>query len=395
MTSPIPGLIAWPVHIGLMLILVGRWWLLRDTDVHRLINRSLTAALAALLLREGTVQHLLAAVLPFAASDTINVARQVSFGGILLTVTNIYGIAKLWSGAFPSQTWQRQRRYDLVALIATAVILAAGTPARLSDQLIDQALGWPAVIAWLAFYLPVGAAALLVGRVAVHELRTADDTTTWQERAVYLVVLGIALVIGIDSITAPVMTANEVLSGLPSGDPEMHLKALTFFVAAVFAGSVVAVPLVSTILSITGWDRTGRYCRRLRPLWQDLTAAVPEIVLDMPRDRYGRTEPASRLHRMTIEMRDSLMHLKRYSESLDEVIAANSHTHAQFVAEAIAAKSHGQRPAALTAIPRYDVETGEDSDLTADFRQLLALADAWPHFRKPITPARPTQPLTG
>ncbi|WP_411156575.1 DUF6545 domain-containing protein [Nocardia abscessus] len=28
-----------------------------------------------------------------------------------------------------------------------------------------------------------------------------------------------------------------------------------------------------------GRDRAGRYCRRLRPLWHDLTAAVPSIVL--------------------------------------------------------------------------------------------------------------------
>ncbi|WP_280489933.1 MAB_1171c family putative transporter [Nocardia carnea] len=396
MTSPVPGLIAWPVLVALILVLAGRWWLLRDTDVQRLANRALTAAVAALLLREGSVQKLLAAILPFEASDTINVARQISFGGILLTVTGIYGIAKLWSGASPEQTWQRQRRYDAIALVATAIILVAGTPARRSDQLIDQAMGWPAVIAWIAFYLPVGAAALLVGRVAVHEMRTADDTTTWKERTVYLVVLGIALAIGLDALTAPVTTASEVLRDQPSGDPHMHVKALTFFVAAIFAGSVVAVPLVSTLLSISGWDRTGRYCRRLRPLWQDLTAAVPEIVLEIPRDRHGRIEPASRLHRMTIEMRDSLMHLKRYSDRPDDLgVTADPHAHARLVAEAIAAKRDGQQPAARTAMPRYDVTTGQDNDLTTDFRQLLALADAWPNARKLITTARSTQPLAG
>ncbi|MGV9638087.1 MAB_1171c family putative transporter [Nocardia rhamnosiphila] len=393
MTSPVSGLIAWPVLIALLLSLAGRWWLLRDTPTQQLANRALTAAVAALLLREGSVQQLLAAVLPFAASDTINVARQISFGGILLTVTNIYGIAKLWSGAAPEQTWQRQRRYDAIALTATVIILVAGTPARLSDQLIDEALGWPAVVAWIAFYLPVGAAALLVGRVSIQEMRTADDTTTWRERVVYLVILGIALAIAIDSILAPITTASEVLRGEPSSDPQMHLKALTFFVAAIFAGSVAAVPLVSTLMAITGFDRTGRYCRRLRPLWQDLTAAVPEIVLDMPRDRSGRIEPASRLHRMTIEMRDSLMHLKRYTEDPADDIADDPYAYAQLVAEAIAAKRSGHQPAARTAMPRYDVETGQDNDLTADFRQLLALADAWPHARKLTTTARPTQPL--
>ncbi len=381
MTSPIPGLLAWPVLVLVTLVLLGRWWLLSDSEGDRLIDRALTAALIGLLLRERLIEQLLVDILPFPDSDVINIARQLSFGGILFCVAAIYGLAQLWAGADPALTRQRQRRYDLVAVVSTAIILIAGTPARRADELIDQTLGWPAVVAWIAFYLPIGAIALLVGRIGIRELRGADETTTWRERIVCLVVLGIAALIGLDALATPVITALEVHAGQPSSDPEMITKAWTFFIATVSATSVVAVPLIATVLTRTGWDRTGRACRRLEPLWRDLTAAVPEIVLPLPA---GTVEPATRLHRLIVEIRDSLLFLKRYG--VEDNADQDPVTYARAIAAAIAAKSAGQPPAADVAATRA-VQPGS-RDLTAELDQLLALAAAW--TRTPRDTAVPT-----
>ncbi|MGX1778585.1 MAB_1171c family putative transporter [Nocardia brasiliensis] len=386
MTSPIPGTIAWPVLVLLFLITAGRWWLLTDDHVDRLINRALAAALVGLLLRESSVERLLIELLPFDDVDVVHIARQLSFGCILLTVGAIYGIARLWGGADPDQTGCRQRVYDVIAIVASVVVLIAGTPARQSDQLIDQAMGWPAVVAWVAFYGPIGATALLVGRISIHEIWTADATTTWRERTLYLGVLGIAAVIGLDAMASPVITAVEVLNDEPSRDPGMRMKAWTFFGAAVWAGSVVAVPLIGTMLTITGMDRTGRYCRRLRPVWRDLTAAVPEIVLELPRDRHGRVEPATRLHRMTVEIRDSLQHLRRY---IDIDIEFDSLTqdpdgYALHIAAAIDAKIAGHTPGLKISDALPPAQLGI-RDLTAELQELLALAEAWPHARRITT----------
>ncbi|WP_324194026.1 DUF6545 domain-containing protein, partial [Nocardia farcinica] len=92
---------------------------------------------------------------------------------------------------------------------------------------------------------------------------------------------------------------------------------------------------------------TSRYCRRLKPLWRDLTAAVPEIVLALPQDRFGRVEPATRLHRMTAEIRDSLLQLKRYG-AVDEP-GQGADVYARRVAAAIAAKNAGVAPQISTA----------------------------------------------
>ncbi|MEV6432849.1 MAB_1171c family putative transporter [Nocardia sp. NPDC051463] len=382
MTSPIPGLITLPVLAGMTLVLAGRWWLLRDSIVDRLINRGLVAALLENLLREGWFEQSLAWLLPGDDSDVVNIARQLSLGATLLTMSNIYGLAKLWAGADPAHTWRRQWRYYLVTITATAVILIAGTPARHADLLIDQALGWPAVVVCIAFSVPLGATALLLGRVSVREMRAAG-ATTWQERALYTAVLGTIAGLGIVAVGYPLGTIISLMTGRPSFDPEMHWEAWSaFLLSAVGAPATITVPLISTLLTHIGWDRTGRYCRRLRPMWADLTAAVPEIVLEMRRDQNGRTDPAIRLHRMTVEIRDSLLHLKRYSDSPDDLTAAGGdpHLHGRRIAEAIATKAAGHPPSASRFTPRHQVRPGA-RDLTAELRQLLALAKAWPHVR--------------
>ncbi|WP_280254143.1 MAB_1171c family putative transporter [Nocardia abscessus] len=384
MTSPIPGLITWPVLAGLTLVLAGRWWLLRDSIVDRLIDGALAAAVVEHLLREAWFEQFLTWLLPGDDSDVVNIARQLSLGATLLAISHIYGIAELWAGADPAHTWRRQRRYYLLAITATAVILIAGTPARRADRLIDQALGWPAVVIWLVFSLPLGATALLLGRVSVREIRAAGDST-WQERALYTAVLGTVVGLGIVAVVYPLEAISSVMTGQPSLDPEMHWKAWSgFLLSAVGAPAVVTVPLISALLAHFGWDRTGRYCRRLRPMWADLTAAVPEIVLERRRDHNGRTDPAVRLHRMTVEIRDSLLHLKRYSDSPDDLAATGGDPHisARRIAEAIATKAAGHAPSASRFTFRHQVQPGA-RDLNAELRRLLALADAWPEVRDP------------
>ncbi|WP_433682901.1 MAB_1171c family putative transporter [Nocardia sp. CA-119907] len=382
MTSPIPALITWPVLTGLTLVLAGRWWLLRDSFVDRLINRALAAALCENLLRDAWFEQSLAWLLPGDDSDVVNIARQLSLGATLLGISNIYGFAKLWAGADPAQTWRRQRRYYLVTITATAVILIAGTPARRADQLIDQALGWPAVVVCFAFSLPLGATALLLGRVSVREMR-AVGATTWQERALYTAVLGTIVGLGAIAVVYPLGTVISLMTGRPSFDPEMHWEAWSgFLLSAVGAPAVVTVPLISTLLTHIGWDRTGRYCRRLQPMWADVTAAAPEIVLEMRRDHNGRADPAVRLHRMTVEIRDSLLHLKRYSDSPDDLTATSSdpRIYARRIAEAIANKAAGHPPSASRFTLRHQIQPGA-RDLDAELRQLLTLAKAWPHVR--------------
>jgi hypothetical protein len=396
MTSPIPGIIAWPVLIFVFFLAIGRFRFLNDTQVDRLINRTLVVSLVTNLSREVWVQKLIAkALFMFDEANVTNIVRQLSFGGILLAVAYIYGIVKMWGGATPETARQRQPVYNLVAVAATVVILVAGTPARQQNLLIDQALGWGAVIAWAAFYAPIIAVAVLVGRVCVREFRTHDVTA--RERAIYAGVLVLVVGLGVDGVATPVLTALEVTSGTASRDPDMIVKAWTFFLSAAISSTVIAVPLLSVLTTRAGLDRTARYCRRLQPLWHDLTAATPEIVLRRP-DSLEQVESATRLHRMIVEIRDSLLVLKQFSTDdidLGDPDAQRNRgdddellRYAVHVAQAAEAKRRGDAPTGGAV--RRDVRPGA-RDLTAELEQLVALARVWPHARRLAETRQPTQ----
>ncbi|WP_431953480.1 MAB_1171c family putative transporter [Nocardia lijiangensis] len=380
MTSPIPEYLTVPMIVGIVLTLIGRWLLLRDTIVDRLINRAIAASLVGMLLRESWFEQALTSALPGDDDTVVNLARQLSFGAILLIVSNIYGIAKLWDGADPDRAWQRQRVYDLIVATVTVVILVAGTPARRANLLVDQLLGWPTVVLWVSFCLPVGITAVLVGRICVREMLTGDITR--QERVVFVVILCTAVALGLDASTIVIETIGCVLTDQPVLDPEMNRKALSFATSTFFAVSVSAIPLISTLATHLGCDRTGRYLRRLQPLWTDLTAAVPEVVLATTADR-RQPDPAIRLHRMTMEIRDSLLHLRRYV-SLDDADYQDSQVYTRRIAEAIAAKTAGRPPVDSTAKPKNRAQPGV-RDLNAELHELLALAHAWPQVRGLIT----------
>ncbi|MEU2257167.1 MAB_1171c family putative transporter [Nocardia xishanensis] len=380
MTSPIPEYLTVPVIVGIVLTLIGRWLLLRDTIIDRLINRAIAASLVGMLLRESWFEHALTWALPGDDDIVVNLARQLSFGAILLIVSNLYGIAKLWDGADPDRAFQRQRIYDLVVATATVIILIAGTPARRANLLVDQLLGWPAVVLWIAFCLPVGITAVLVGRICIREMLTGDITR--QERAVFVVILCTAVALGFDVSTIVIETIGCVLTDRPVLDPEMHRKAWSFATSTFFAVSVSAVPLISTLTVRLGRDRTGCYLRRLRPLWTDLTAAVPEVVLDSTASR-GQPDPAIRLHRMTMEIRDSLLHLRRYV-TIDGADYQDPQVYTRRIAEAMVAKAAGRPPVDNTAKPKHRAHPGV-RDLNAELHELLALAHAWPQVRGLIT----------
>ncbi|WP_435590592.1 MAB_1171c family putative transporter [Nocardia sp. bgisy118] len=350
--------------------------LLRDTVVDRLINRALAAGLVGMLLRESWFEQALTSALPGDEDTVVNLARQLSFGAILLVVSDIYGIAKLWDGADPDRARQRQRIYDLVAATATVIILAAGTPARRANLLVDQLLGWPAVALWLAFCLPVGITAVLVGRICLREMLTGDITR--RERVVFVVIFCTAVGAGLDVGATVIETFGCVLADQPVLDPEMHRKAWSFATAMFVAVGVSAIPLISTLTTRLGHDRTGRNLRRLRPLWTDLTAAVPEVVLDTTAGR-GQQDPAIRLHRMTAEICDSLLHLRRYV-TIDDSDYKDPQAYTRRIAEAIIAKNAGRPPVHSAAKPKNRAQP-DARDLDAELHILLALANAWPQAR--------------
>ncbi|MDX3184889.1 MAB_1171c family putative transporter [[Kitasatospora] papulosa] len=122
----------------------------------------------------------------------------------------------------------------------------------------------------------------------------------------------------------------------------------------------------------------------LRPLWQDLSAAMPQIVLSSTEDIDGISDDSDfRLQRRVIEISDGILALRPYrSRRVQESAASNFQTATEQGAAAVEA---AVVRAALTASKagRYADEVAPPSvdaareDLRADTQWLLLVADAY------------------
>ncbi|MFE7744485.1 MAB_1171c family putative transporter [Nocardia sp. NPDC057455] len=357
MTSPVPAQIAIPLIVFVAVVVLLRRVVLHHATVDRLLNRAMLWGVATLILLERGIAPQIGSLL-----------HQLSMGTLLMEVAGLYGAARLWSGADPASAFARQRVYDLAGLAGAAIILAVGTAARQDGRLVGQSLDWPTVVVWSILWIPLFAAGRLSWRAAVRELRS--DESGIAERIVYGTLLA-TLVVGSGGL---VISAIQLAGPGATADPALARWAAPTFAVSALGAALLAVPLIAWLRARVGLDRAGRYCRRLRPLWRDLTAAVPEVVLEPGPQAAGSD---ARLIRMTVEIRDALMHLRHY---LPEEAAGADHV--EQIQRAIAARSSGAavrtRRSGHTAGPPV-------GDIDSDLRLLLAMAREWPQGAKDVS----------
>ncbi|MFB8278626.1 MAB_1171c family putative transporter [Nocardia colli] len=354
MSSPVPAIFAVPVIVFVVLVVAGRRVLLHHTMIDRLLNRALAWAAIGLVLWERGI-----------APQIGSLTHQLAMGALMLETASLYGTAKLWAGADPATARARQRAYDLAGALTLVVILIVGTSARADGRLLGQSPSWEAILVWAIMWFPLIACGRLVWRSALRELRSGDVTPA--ERLLYVTLLA-TMVVGCGGLA---LTAVQLTDRWPIHDPELIRWAGPAFGATFLGCSILAVPLIAQFSTTAGWDRSGRHCRTLSPLWRDLTTAVPEIVL--PPDKPARAD--ARLLRMTVEIRDALMQLHRYLPADRALGPPSSERYAWQLKQAITAKRTGAAPAAA---PREADRFGAPAnDIDADIRRLLDLARAW------------------
>ncbi|MEV6555368.1 MAB_1171c family putative transporter [Nocardia sp. NPDC051756] len=355
MSSPVPAIFAVPVIVFVVLVAAGRRMLLHHTMIDRLLNRALAWAAVGLVLWERGI-----------APQIGSLTHQLAMGALMLETASLYGTARLWAGADPATARARQRIYDLAGAVTLCVILIVGTSARAQGRLLGQSPSWEAILVWAIMWFPLLACGRLVWRSAMRELRCGEVTTA--ERLLYVTLLA-TMVVGCGGLA---LTAVQLTDRWPIDDPQLIRWAGPAFGATFLGCSILAVPLIAQISTVAGWDRTGRHCRTLSPLWLDLTTAVPEIVL--PPDKPIRAD--ARLLRMTVEIRDALMQLHRYLPADPATLGPpTNERYAWQLKQAIAAKRGGTAPA--TVAREADRFGAPSNDIDADIRRLLDLARAW------------------
>ncbi|WP_405166072.1 hypothetical protein OG203_13925 [Nocardia sp. NBC_01499] len=359
MTSPISGSIAWLVIGYVAIVAVGRVLFTRDTVIDRLVNRLPVWCLIGLVLYRCTP-----------TPSVSSVTNELALGCIVMLGMYLYGMARLWESG-PEGTWRRQRVYCAIAVGSALLIVLAGPAAGSAGRLSEQ-LNWGGIVVWTAFAAPQAATAVIFARLCIRELR-GGKLGPLARAFCYLMLLAF-LPFWIDLA----LFVFQLILGWDYFPPHIVRAELIFTSTAVVASTLIASPVVELLLAQAGWDRDGRICHRLRPLWRAVTAAVPEVVMSAPSDRLTRGDSTARLLRMIVEIRDALLHLGPY---LPNAVSApldgpdrEIKVYACRLASAVRARKAGLRPMDSDPVPQTFL-TAQDFD--TELRQLLELARVW------------------
>ncbi|MFD0365983.1 DUF6545 domain-containing protein [Nocardia sp. GCM10030253] len=346
-TAPVAAITVFAILVAIL-----RCIFVHHSATDRLINRALGLAGAGMLLRVATT-----------GTDLTVVAAQVVAVVGFLTVASVYGVARMLDGANPRDARRRQRRYDLLALMGFVVTVLIDAAAAVHLVPAATPVRWQGFGAAISC-VPLAVSGFLLMRASLREIRCTDSPPT--ERIAYSALICVASF----WICYAVILLMRYRRGVAPSDSGKGWALGGFAFFAVIA-ALLGIPLVRMLLVRIGWDRDSRDCRRLRPLWVDLTAAVPHIAL-VP-DNAGRRDPALRRYRMTIEIRDALLHLRRHVPDADPGDIRSRTLHIVRSAEAgiVAASATG---AADTAALRRDLE----------LRHLLEMAAQWPKAKRAI-----------
>ncbi|WP_141717560.1 MAB_1171c family putative transporter [Nocardia altamirensis] len=344
----------------------GRLWLVGGAVIDRLVNHVGLWCIATLLIYQC------------ASTPTIDdPANQLALGCVLMTTTYLNSIGRLVSA---DSVWRNQRNAGLLALAATALIVLTVASARYSGRSIDLRIVGVGLGIGCAF--AVTFTTFVITRSCLGALRDVDTP-----RAARIVCIGL---IGSNAVLwgAQVLALSQLATGLPDG-PQLSLVQAAFILWVATNTTLHAIPLVAELVRRAGMDRATRTCRRLLPLWRDLTAAVPEIV--MPADARHDSDPATRLLRMTVEIRDAMLHLGAYlpaetgetqrntvrEPKSDRGIAEYAHR----LVRAAQARKTGLPPAGTGAPPPLPVVA---HDFDAELAHLIDLARIWPQAKAAV-----------
>jgi len=341
---------------------------------------------------------LCAALLAFAVALTVDVpAVYVRVDGWLGTpnvadlVEHVFGMLGVFamlvtlshlgmqSGAHARRTWTTwgwARLAVLAVAVGASVVLffAARLPVE-TVHFTEEYGHLPVIVAYWSITLAYFGVALieLAQMVATRSARASRPALR-----IGLRIVGVGVILGVvySAIKLVELTVDEDSPASPIRRGADRLDPIVLVTGAIVIGAGLLLPAADTT-----WHHIGAGMRdraallRLRPLWRDLTDAMPEVVLgrrpSLWADLCGR-DCSFRLYRRVIEIRDVAL--------------------AARVGEAVPALAPGQVVALLRSLGATDPQNaegmsagvvGEDAaGAGAELRPVLALARAWQPGRR-------------
>ncbi|MFE2287117.1 MAB_1171c family putative transporter [Streptomyces sp. NPDC059443] len=309
-------------------------------------------------------------------------------------INNLSTLVKHWLGMIAAgavvefvvaiarpETGRRPRTRHYVALTAMTVmavlfIFLVPRPYEAADFFEENVgHGW-ATVYYLVFVVYLGIAMATATRLFWGSARHAS--ARWLRTGVRLMGIGTAIGVLYTLVRAGYMTSRLV--GLTDSTSDVAVDNATDVLKYMAIGFILVGSSIPAFGVAWRTVQDGRHHRQLQPLWQDLTAVTPDIVLKAGLLR----SPRLRLYRRVIEIRDAALALDAYAAADIRERARTAARRAGFdpetspAAEALwmraarETKGRGALPAANTRKP--GTEGIDDLDFTTEVDRLIQLA---------------------
>jgi hypothetical protein len=275
----------------------------------------------ALVTLAPTVQALESTLVPSLGRLLSNVCTLVAAFGLLTLAPHI---------SHPEEQVRAKVRIRLITLLIAVAVMTVMFFASSRPTGLGIFTGLYRSQPTLAIYTLVYATYLgyAVVDLAALALRSLRGARSWLRLGMILIVASCLLYAGY-LIQKVVSVVNELVSGSPA---EPFCSSVFATVGCVFAIAmpaygVLLVVLGTTVPTLGPWlehlirgVRHRRSLRRLRPLWEILHEAQPDIVVAIPGHPLSPSWPgeiSELLYRQVIAIRDGLLALQPYRDSAD------------------------------------------------------------------------------
>ncbi|MFZ2510317.1 MAG: MAB_1171c family putative transporter [Gordonia sp. (in: high G+C Gram-positive bacteria)] len=348
--------------------------------------------LIAQLLREHAVED----ALTRGALMSVTTAQQLAFVAMIFASTELIGFTMLWTGLSPSETRRCHRYYRAAAVGLCIAFLVAATRARIAGLTLETSGGWDAVVAWALYLTMILALSARVMWMFGQELRKSTRRREFVLAAGGLL-LGVVTAAG--CLEALLLALTDQLGWTDTLEFRRWFHGFEFFGIALAVFALGTVTVASRLIGSLGLDHTSRAWRGLQPLRTSMVTITPECGFDVAHPGEGRRQKTTlQLHHTIIEIRDALLHLRRYSHPASTAertrflsahhVPPREHataTRAYEFALAARAKDAGAPPGPNGPPPDLRLRSTTLSD---EAKHLLALAKWWtPAYAATVRPS--------
>ena len=299
-----------------------------------------------------------------------NLAKLLAHAGVMAIAAQAE-VLLLFLALPPEQAAPRARRRLWASGAAFAVLAALWVSTVRDDppiRLTVEYASHPTVTAYLAVYLCVFVVySADITRLCWRFARISPRP--WLRRGLRITAAGSAFGLTY-CVTKAGFLAGYRLGRHPGGEAEIAAVLVTVAALLMTVGFTLPAwgPTVDVALA---WCRRQRTWRRLQPLWRDITAALPHLVLD---DEAHRPIVALRdidyaLHRRITEIRDGRLALRPF---IDQDVAALATRLAHITAPAASGATDDPTSAGITAPAASDATDDPTSAATVEAAMIAA-----------------------